>query len=95
MKLFRDILPYLNTHFVIFKLGTFSRNLRNELAHSQKYYFFDLGIRNSLIQNYQPMVNRTDVGALWENFCVLERMKYMKNNSKGANHYFWHTYQQQ
>ncbi|MDX2190162.1 MAG: ATP-binding protein [Bacteroidota bacterium] len=85
----------LEHSFVIFKLGTFSRNLRSELAISQKYYFYDLGVRNSLLQNYLPMSNRTDVGALWENFCVIERMKILSEKDTKANHYFWRTYQQQ
>jgi predicted AAA+ superfamily ATPase len=84
----------LEHSFVIFKLGSFSRNLRNELANSQKYYFYDLGVRNSLLQNYLPMANRTDTGALWENFCVLERIKYMLEQENKANYYFWRTYQQ-
>ncbi|MCC6690121.1 MAG: ATP-binding protein [Bacteroidia bacterium] len=84
----------LEQSFVIFRLGSFSRNLRNELARSNKFYFYDLGIRNSIIQNYNTLSNRTDAGALWENFCVCERMKYNQQQDNKVNYYFWRTYQQ-
>jgi uncharacterized protein len=84
----------LEQSFVIFRIGSFSRNLRKELGNSQKYYFYDMGIRNSLIQNYNTLVNRTDKGALWENFMIVERMKYLDASSKKVNHYFWRTYDQ-
>jgi len=64
----------LEKSFVILRLTSFSRNLRKEIAKSQKIYFYDLGIRNAIIQNYNPLNLRNDVGALWENFCVLERI---------------------
>ncbi len=85
----------LEKSFVIFRLRAFSRNLRTEISKSQKIYFFDPGIRNSLIQNYNPMALRNDAGGLWENFCILERLKYLENNRKFVNTYFWRTYNQQ
>jgi predicted AAA+ superfamily ATPase len=81
--------------FVIFRLGSFSRNLRNELSKSRKIYFYDNGIRNALINNFSPVEVRTDVGALWENFLVSERIKYLKNNEIQALSYFWRTKDQQ
>ena len=80
--------------FIIFKLSAFSRNLRKEISKSIKIYFYDLGIRNSLIQNYNPLDIRNDTGALWENFCILERIKRNKYNNIFANYYFWRTYTQ-
>lgn len=80
--------------YVIFKLRSFSRNLRNELTKSFKVYFYDLGIRNSLVQNYNPLSIRNDVGALWENFCVVERMKANSLHNRQVNSYFWRTYTQ-
>ena len=85
----------LEKSFVIFRLRAFSRNLRNEISKTQKIYFFDLGIRNSLIQNFNPAALRNDTGGLWENHCILERMKYLENNRKFVNAYFWRTYDQQ
>jgi len=87
-------LDILERSFVLFRLSSFSRNLRNELSKSQKYYFYDLGIRNSLIQNYNLLTNRNDTGALWENFCIVERMKFLQKEKRHANLYFWRTYQQ-
>ena len=84
----------LENAFVIFTLRSFSRNLRKEIAKAVKIYFWDLGIRNSLIQNYNPPSLRADIGALWENFCLIERLKYHQNNQKKANYYFWRTYDQ-
>ena len=81
--------------FVIFHLGSFSRNLRNELKHSRKYYFYDNGIRNALIANFQPLENRIDIGALWENFMVSERIKHIQYTRLWANRYFWRTHAQQ
>ena len=85
----------LEQSFVIFRLGTFSRNLRNELSKSRKIYFYDNGIRNALIDNLSSVEVRTDVGALWENFLVSERMKFLKNNERWCKRYFWRTKEQQ
>ncbi len=68
-------LDLLEQSFVIFKLNSFSRNIRKELTKSFKIYFCDNGIRNSLINNFNPISLRNDVGALWENFCISERIK--------------------
>ena len=87
-------LHLLEQSFVLFSLNSFSRNMRNELARSKKYYFYDIGIRNSLIQNYAFPENRADIGALWENFCITERLKYNQAKGRRVNMYFWRTYQQ-
>ncbi len=84
----------LEKSFVLFRLPSFSRNLRNELSRSHKYYFYDLGIRNSLLQNFLPLNSRADTGNLWENFCIIERMKYNQKNMRRTAMYFWRTYQQ-
>ena len=85
----------LEKSFAIFRLPAFSRNLRKEIAKNQKIYFYDLGIRNSLIQNYAPLNMRQDAGGLWENYCILERKKLLANNRFFLNQYFWRTYDQQ
>ncbi len=85
----------LEKSFVIFRLQTFSRNLRNEIKKNRKIYFYDNGIRNALIKNFNPLSLRSDVGALWENFFITERMKYLNNELKMANCYFWRTHSQQ
>lgn len=87
-------LELLEKAFVIFRLPSLSRNPRNEIAKGQKIYFYDLGIRNSLIQNYNSLNLRNDTGGLWENFCILERMKYNNNHRQFINSYFWRTYDQ-
>jgi len=84
----------LEQSFVVFRLRAFSRNLRKEISKSVKVYFYDLGIRNSIIQNYNRMDIREDAGALWENFCIAERMKSNEYNFRRANYYFWRTYTQ-
>ncbi|HPO05694.1 MAG TPA: ATP-binding protein [Candidatus Gracilibacteria bacterium] len=84
----------LEKSFVIFRLSSFSRNLRNELSKKNKIYFYDLGIRNSIINNFNDLNLRTDRGALWENFCVLERKKYWSNQMHDIPSYFWRTHQQ-
>jgi predicted AAA+ superfamily ATPase len=87
-------LDILERSFVLFHLTSFSRNLRSELTRSRKYYFYDTGIRNSLIQNYNMFTNRNDIGAEWENFCITERMKFLQKEKRKANLNFWRTYQQ-
>jgi predicted AAA+ superfamily ATPase len=69
--------------------------LRNEIGKSRKYYFIDLGIRNALINNFNQLHQRNDNGSLWENFCVLERIKKNEYSRNYVNSYFWRTYQQQ
>ena len=79
---------------VVFRLNALSRNLRSELKKSRKIYFHDNGIRNAVIRNLNPLSLRQDVGALWENFLVGERMKRNHYNGRYANAYFWRTTQQ-
>jgi hypothetical protein len=87
-------LELLEKSFVIFRLNSFSRNLRKELAKSQKIYLYDVGIRNAVIRNFNEMNLRTDVGGLWENFCITERIKFNQNHRRFVNTYFWRTYDQ-
>jgi predicted AAA+ superfamily ATPase len=84
----------LEQTFIIFRLGSFSRNLRNELKSSKKIYFYDNGIRNALIANFAEIESRNDVGALWENFLIAERIKYLNYNKKWVNSWFWRTKEQ-
>jgi hypothetical protein len=93
-KTVEKYIDLLEKCFIIFKLSAFSRNLRKEISKSVKIYFYDLGIRNSLIQNYNPLEIRNDAGALWENFCIIERIKMNRYNNIYANYYFWRTYTQ-
>ncbi|MCF6307390.1 MAG: ATP-binding protein [Flavobacteriaceae bacterium] len=85
----------LEKSFIIYRLNSFSRNLRSELKKSRKIYFIDNGIRNAVIGNYGNLTLRNDVGALWENFIVSERKKYLDYNNIYANTYFWRTKTQQ
>jgi len=85
----------LEQSFIIFRLSAFRRNLRNELKNSKKIYFWDNGIRNALISNFNPVEIRNDVGALWENFIISERIKKVNNNDIWLNYWFWRTQQQQ
>ncbi|MFC5192652.1 ATP-binding protein [Algoriphagus aquatilis] len=85
----------LEQAYVIYRLGTFSRNLRNEIKTNKKIYFYDNGVRNTLIRNLQPISLRNDIGALWENFLMAERMKMMEYSRKKYNRYFWRTKTQQ
>jgi len=87
-------LDILEQSFVVFTLRAFSRNKRKEISKSLKVYFYDNGIRNSLIQNFNPLALREDVGALWENFCMAERYKYRVAHRLRPNTYFWRTYDQ-
>lgn len=85
----------LEKSFVIYRLRSFSRNLRTELKKSQKIYFYDNGIRNALIANFNLPSLRQDIGALWENFIITERIKHTHYNNIWANKYFWRTHSQQ
>lgn len=87
-------LDLLEKSFVIFKVGGFSRNLRKEISKNARYYFYDNGIRNSLIQNFNPLHLRSDLGQLWENFLVVERRKTNQSMERATNRYFWRTYDQ-
>jgi len=85
----------LEKAFVVFRLSSFSRNVRNEIKKSRKIYFYDCGIRNAILGNFKPMAARTDAGALWENFVIAERLKYLKYHQPEKSMYFWRTAQQQ
>ena len=88
-------LSLLENAFVVFRLRAFSRNVRNELKKSRKFYFYDNGIRNAIISNFNSLSLRSDTGALWENFIISERMKYIHYHDIYSNCYFWRTTQQQ
>ncbi len=85
----------LEKAFVIFRLPSYSRNLRNEIKAGRKIYFYDNGIRNAVINQLQPFSVRKDIGALWENFLVSERFKYLNYHKINATQYFWRSKQQQ
>ena len=84
----------LEQSYVIFRLNSFSRNLRNELKTSKKIYFYDNGIRNALIANFNQIEGRADRGALWENFLISERKKFLEYNRLWGNSWFWRTKEQ-
>lgn len=94
-KTVEKYIDILEKCFVVFRLGSFSRNLRNELKTTRKIYFWDLGIRNAVISNFQPTENRSDAGEMWENFVIAERLKHLDNNHILANNWFWRTRHQQ
>jgi predicted AAA+ superfamily ATPase len=80
--------------FVIFRLSGFSRNLRKEITKSHRFFFYDNGIRNALIGNFNPLEIRNDVGQLWENYIISERLKKQEYFREAGNSYFWRTYDQ-
>jgi len=81
--------------FILFKLEGFSRNLRKEITKSNKWYFYDNGIRNALINNFNRLEMRNDVGDLWENYLIAERIKKQHYQKMEVKNYFWRTYDQQ
>ncbi len=85
-------LDLLEKSFVIYSLSGFSRNLRKEISKSRRYYFWDNGIRNAAINNFNPLELRDDVGMLWENYIIGERMKRNEYTGRFADSYFWRTY---
>ena len=87
-------LDLLEKVFVIFKVGGLARNLRKEISKTSRYYFFDNGVRNSLIQNFNRLALRNDIGQLWENYLMVERRKTNAYAGRQANTYFWRTYDQ-
>lgn len=87
-------LDLLEQCFIVFRLNAFSRNARKEISKSIKVYFYDLGIRNSLIENYNRLDIRPDACFLWENFCIVERKKFNEVNFEFVNSYFWRAYDQ-
>jgi uncharacterized protein len=87
-----NYIDLLEKSFIVFRLNGFSRNLRKEIGKRDKIYFWDLGIRNCIIQNFLPLTIRNDVGQMWENLIITERVKYLRNNEINTNTYFWRTY---
>ncbi len=87
-------LDLLEKAFVLYSLRGYSGNLRKEIVRKGKYYFYDLGLRNTLISNLNPLERRNDVGALWENFMMMERLKSRAYREQHANPYFWRTWDQ-
>lgn len=85
----------LEKAFIVFRLGALSRNLRNELKKSRKIYFYDNGLRNAVINQFNTIELRNDVGALWENFVISERMKMLEYSQNHYLKYFWRTHSQQ
>ena len=88
-------LDLLEKAYVIYGRLGFSRNLRKEIAKSRRYYFYDNGVRNGLINNFNPIALRDDAGALWENYVMVERLKYNLYTGRRAESYFWRTYDRQ
>lgn len=88
-------LDLLTKVFVVFRVDGFSRNLRKEITKTSRWYFYDNGIRNTLIDNFNRLHQRTDVGDLWENYLVSERVKKQHYHKIQSNNYFWRTYDQQ
>jgi predicted AAA+ superfamily ATPase len=87
-------LDLLEKAFIIKKIGGFSRNLRKEVTKSSRYYFFDNGIRNAIVNNFNSIEQRDDIGMLWENFLITERLKKQHYHGIFCNNYFWRTYDQ-
>ena len=85
----------LEKSYIIFSLQALSKNVRNEIKKGRKIYFYDCGIRNAVIGNFLSLSNRNDIGALWENYIISERIKYIRNNNKDKSSFFWRTVQQQ
>lgn len=94
MKTVKRYLELLEKTFVLFSLNGFSRNMRKEYTKTPRYYFWDNGIRNVLISNFNSLHLRDDVGKLWENYCIAERIKKIRYQNVTANSYFWRTYDQ-
>jgi hypothetical protein len=90
-----NYLDVLEKMFVIFNIRGFSRNLRKEISKTSKYYFFDLGVRNALIRNFNNLSLRSDADAMFENWVISEKIKKSNNNRDFSNFYFWRTYDQQ
>ena len=93
-KTVEKYIDVLEKSFIVFRLGSFSRNLRNELKNSKKIYFYDLGIRNAVISDFRSVENRDDCGQLWENFVISERIKQISYNRDMTQIWFWRTQQQ-
>lgn len=94
-KTIEKYIDLLEKCYIVFRLNGFNRNLRTELKKSKKFYFFDNGIRNAILQNFAPLSLRQDAGALWENFIISELIKRNHYSGRYVNSYFWRTTQQQ
>lgn len=94
VKTVQRYLDLLEKSFVILPLSAFSRNLRKEVTRNKKYYFYDTGVRNAVIDQLQPLENRNDIGHLWENFIFVERLKARAYKNIPGQPYFWRTYDQ-
>lgn len=94
-KTVEKYIDLLEKSFVIFRLPALNRNVRNEIKKGKKIYFYDCGIRNAIINNFNLPHQRTDIGALFENYVIAERLKYLAYNKIDVNAYFWRTTQQQ
>ncbi|WP_239540955.1 ATP-binding protein [Cryomorpha ignava] len=90
-----NYLDLLSKVFIIYKVEGFSRNLRKEITKMNRWYFYDNGIRNAVINNYNKISLRADSGQLWENYIMAERLKFLACSKRHANRYFWRTYDQQ
>ena len=90
-----NYIDLLEKSFVIFRLNSFSKNIRNEIKANKKIYFYDNGVRNMVIGNFNNLALRQDKGALWENFMIAERMKHLSYSQSNAKPYFWRTTTQQ
>lgn len=93
-KTVNNYLDVLEKMFIIFNLRGFSRNLRKEIAKTSKYYFYDVGLRNAVIRNFNHLNLRQDTGELFENWFISEKIKLSANMRQPANFYFWRTYDQ-
>ncbi|MDA3887084.1 MAG: ATP-binding protein [Candidatus Delongbacteria bacterium] len=94
-KTVEKYIDLLEKTYIIFRLPALNRNVRNEIKKGKKIYFYDTGIRNAVISDFRPLAKRTDVGALWENYLISERVKLLNYNSIDRERYFWRTTQQQ
>jgi len=92
-KTVSNYVEILKKAFIVFDLKPFSRNIRKEIKKLRKIYFFDLGIRNALINNFNPLELRNDKGEIWENFIISERVKLNSNHKIDCNVYFWRTHE--
>ena len=85
----RRYIDLLEKAFIIFRRNQYRRNQRAEVGKLRKVYFTDLGIRNALIDDFRPTEHRDDIGALWENFCIVERLKFLQSTNKRVSSYYW------
>ncbi|HOI60105.1 MAG TPA: ATP-binding protein [Candidatus Pacearchaeota archaeon] len=92
-KTVENYIDILEKNYIIFRLYPYAQNKRKVISKLRKVYFWDLGIRNSIINNFNFLNCRNDVGALWENFCIVERLKYQSYHKIHSNNYFWRTYE--